>query len=73
MSSNCAICLAGSNEWVKATASNTTNACVELAPHGELIALRNSREPDTILHFTKDEIQAFVSGARGGEFDRLVG
>jgi hypothetical protein len=72
VSSNCTVCRSGESKWIKSAASSGGDACVELSSHGDSIALRNSRQPATILHFTKDEIRAFVSGARGGEFDALV-
>ena len=59
--------------WIKAPQSVAANACVELAPDGELIALRNSRDPDNVLHFTVAEIRAFLAGARDGAFDFLLG
>jgi hypothetical protein len=57
--------------WIKATHSVATGACVELAEDGPYVALRNSRDPDVVLHFTPEEISAFVEGAARGEFDRL--
>ena len=33
------------------------------------VALRNSADPDTVLLFTAAEWEAFVLGARDGEFD----
>ena len=49
-----------------------SGACVELAAAGELIALRNSRSPEIVLHFTKAEIAALIEGSRDGDFDHLV-
>ena len=57
--------------WIKATQSVATGACIELAADGSLVALRNSRQPDVVLHFTREEINAFVDGAARGEFNRL--
>lgn len=61
--------------WVKATASDAYNDCVEIArlPEGE-VALRNSRFPaGPALIFTSSELAAFLDGARKGEFDQMVG
>jgi hypothetical protein len=61
--------------WQKSARSNPSGNCVELAglPDGQ-IAVRNSRHPDgPALIYTRDEITAFVLGARDGEFDRLIG
>jgi hypothetical protein len=61
--------------WQKSKRSNPSGNCVELAglPDGG-IALRNSRYPDgPVLVYTRDEIAAFVGGARDGDFDNLIG
>ena len=43
---------------------------VEVAFVDDLIGLRNSAEPDgAVLVFTRDEWDAFVGGAKDGEFD----
>lgn len=36
---------------------------------GGAVAMRNSADPDTVLRFTAAEWEAFVLGARDGEFD----
>ena len=58
--------------WVKASYSAGLGACVELAPHRDMIVLRDSKNPDVRLHFTQLEIFAFIDGAKRGEFDHLV-
>jgi hypothetical protein len=61
--------------WQKSARSNPSGNCVELAglPDGG-IAMRNSRYPDgPVLVYTRDEIAAFVGGARDGDFDNLIG
>jgi len=49
-----------------------SGACVELARDGDMIALRDSKNPDVHLRFWPREIEAFIGGARRGEFDHLV-
>lgn len=59
--------------WRKSSASNASGSCVEVAslPSGE-IAVRNSRYPaGPALIYRRDEIAAFVAGAKNGEFDDL--
>ncbi|OLT05015.1 hypothetical protein BJF90_20225 [Pseudonocardia sp. CNS-004] len=59
--------------WIKASSSVGTGACVELARDGDMIALRDSKNPDTApLRYTAREISAFLNGAKSGEFDHLV-
>lgn len=60
--------------WFKSRRSNPSGNCVELRelPSGE-IAMRNSRHPDgPVLVYTRAEIEAFLGGAKDGEFDHLV-
>jgi hypothetical protein len=61
--------------WQKSRRSNPSGNCVEMAPlpGGAGIAVRNSRDPDgPALIYTVDEIEAFILGARDGDFDNLI-
>lgn len=60
--------------WVKSTRSNGEGNCVEMAPlPGGGTAMRNSRDPEgPALVFTRAEMQAFLAGAKDGEFDFLT-
>jgi hypothetical protein len=60
-------------QWVKASRSISNGACVELALDGDSIAMRNSRDPGVVLHYTSDELAAFLDGVKRGEFDHLLG
>ncbi|MBV9013142.1 MAG: DUF397 domain-containing protein [Pseudonocardiales bacterium] len=57
--------------WRKSTRSGCRGNCVEAAALiGGEIALRNSRHPNgPALIFTRDEMTAFLAGAKDGEFD----
>lgn len=61
--------------WVKASASGPTEDCIEvtgLTDGG--VAMRNSRDPEgPALVYTRSEFDAFVLGARAGEFDAVTG
>jgi Domain of unknown function (DUF397) len=60
--------------WLKSHVSNPSGNCVELAelPCGE-IAIRNSRFPDgPALLYTRAEIDAFIKGAKDGDFDHML-
>ena len=60
--------------WQKSRRSNPSGNCVEMAalPDGG-IAMRNSRDPEgAVLVYTRAEIEAFILGARDGDFDNLV-
>jgi hypothetical protein len=60
-------------QWVKASASVGAGACVELAYAGEMIALRDSKNPQIPpFLYTRAELAAFLDGAKRGEFDHLT-
>lgn len=57
--------------WRKSKRSGCVGNCVEAAAldSGE-VALRNSRDPNgPALIFSRDEMAAFLAGAKDGEFD----
>jgi hypothetical protein len=58
--------------WRKSTRSGSAG-CVELAPlPGGGVAVRDSKDPNgPILRYTAVEWDAFLDGARRGEFDTL--
>ncbi len=61
-------------EWTKSSWSNPDGNCVEVAtlPGGEF-AVRNSRDPQgPVLVYTRAELEAFVRGAKTGDFDALL-
>jgi hypothetical protein len=58
--------------WRKSNHSWETN-CVEVGTAADgTIGVRDSKDPDGAqLRFTRPEIQAFIQGAKDGEFDNL--
>lgn len=61
--------------WQKSLLSNPSGNCVEIAalPKRGGFAVRNSRDPGgPALVYTRDEIVAFILGARQGDFDNLI-
>jgi hypothetical protein len=57
--------------WIKSSHSGPTGGnCVEVAFLADgCVAIRNSRQPDGLaLIFTRGEWEAFLHGARGGDF-----
>jgi hypothetical protein len=59
-------------QWVKSSRSVGVGACLELATDGDMIALRDSKVPDTVLHYTHTELSAFLWAAKRGEFDHFL-
>jgi hypothetical protein len=60
--------------WRKSSFSNPSGNCVEVAEATNgLVAVRNSRDLEGgVLFYTRPEIDAFVRGAKAGEFDDLT-
>jgi hypothetical protein len=61
--------------WIKARKSGGNGGdCVELRRNGDLIELRDSKDNGhgPILRFRPAELDAFLDGARNGEFDHLL-
>ena len=59
--------------WLKAQASTHNGQCIEIASAPGKIAIRDSKDPDgPILVYTSAEFNAFLDGARNGEFDGLL-
>jgi len=56
-------------QWRKATASYN-NGCVEVASAGGRVGVRDSKDPGgPMLVFAAAEWEAFLEGAKAGEFD----
>jgi len=57
--------------WRKATKSGNNGACVEVRDRGDRVEVRDSKNPTgPILSFTPSEWDAFLDGAKKGEFDQ---
>jgi hypothetical protein len=58
--------------WRKAQLSVANGQCVEVAPTEGMIVIRDSKDPSgPVLRYTTAEWQAFLDGAKKGEFDDL--
>jgi len=58
------------SSWVKSSDSLANGNCLEVAAlPGGMVGVRNSRVPGTFLELTKAEWDAFLGGAKRGEFD----
>ncbi|MGH3738937.1 MAG: DUF397 domain-containing protein [Micromonosporaceae bacterium] len=61
--------------WLKARKSgNSGGDCVELRRHDGMIELRDTKDNGNgpTLRFRPDELDAFLDGAKNGEFDHLL-
>jgi hypothetical protein len=64
----------GAAPWRKSSFSGEAG-CVMVAPlHGDRIAVRDSKSPDSgTLLLTRAEMAAWLAGIKAGEFDDLAG
>lgn len=46
-----------------------TNACIEVAIQPDHVMIRDSKHPDHIIAFGRDDWTAFLAGVKAGEFD----
>ncbi|MFE9427648.1 DUF397 domain-containing protein [Kitasatospora sp. NPDC006697] len=59
--------------WEKSPFSGGNDNCVEFGAIGNMVALRDSKRPEQTPHvYTRDEIAAFLAGAKAGAFDHLA-
>lgn len=66
--------MAGTQEnhvhWVKSSHSGS-DGCVEVAFEADTVLVRDSKDPDGgVLRFDGREWDAFLAGAKAGEFER---
>ena len=61
-------------QWRKAKASGTNgNGCMELANVGDLVVLRDSKNPEgPVQVYSRYELACFLDGAKAGEFDDMA-
>jgi Domain of unknown function (DUF397) len=59
--------------WTKASGSSNNGGCVEVASIDDMVAVRDSKNPDgPPLFFTRREIAYFLDAVKAGEFDQFV-
>jgi Domain of unknown function (DUF397) len=58
--------------WRTATKSAAGN-CVQIARRGDMIMIADSKDPGPFLSYTLQEWDAFLDGAKKGEFDDFLG
>ncbi|MER7669343.1 DUF397 domain-containing protein [Kitasatospora sp. NPDC096128] len=58
--------------WQKSSFSSDQANCVEIASAGELVYIRESDDPATVVTTTRAKLHAWINGAKAGEFDHLT-
>ncbi|MGK5499403.1 DUF397 domain-containing protein [Streptomyces sp. URMC 125] len=62
-----------STTWTKSSFSEGEGAnCIELAVQDGHVLIRESDRPDEVVVTTPAKLDAFLKGAKAGEFDHLV-
>lgn len=66
---------ADSTAWVKATASDQGDSCVEQRRHAGAVEVRDTKDAGTgpVLRLTPTAYAAWLAAARTGELDHLLG
>lgn len=60
---------AGELTWQRVSCEG--GACLEVAASNEVVMMRTSMAPDTIVRLSRDEWRQFLTSAKDGLFDRL--
>lgn len=62
------------NQWIKAQRSNGSGNCVEMRVHNGQVEVRDTKQDGggPTLRFNKAEFEAWLDGAKKGEFDHLA-
>ncbi|WP_030060053.1 MULTISPECIES: DUF397 domain-containing protein [Streptomyces] len=58
--------------WQKSSFSTDQANCVEIASDGDRVHIRESDDPTTIVTTTRPKLDAWIRGAKAGEFDRFT-
>jgi hypothetical protein len=59
--------------WTKASGSSSNGGCVEVASIDDMVAVRDSKNPEAApLYFSRREIRFFLDAVRAGEFDQFA-
>ncbi|MFI1866886.1 MULTISPECIES: DUF397 domain-containing protein [Streptomyces] len=60
-------------KWQKSSFSGGGGEnCVELTQHDGEIKMRESEDPTVVLTTSRENLAAFLAGAKAGEFDHLL-
>ncbi|MFF2074759.1 DUF397 domain-containing protein [Kitasatospora sp. NPDC058162] len=58
--------------WQKSSFSGTNTNCLEIASDSDLVYLRESDDPTTVVTTTRAKLHAWINGAKAGEFDHFT-
>ncbi|MFF3005042.1 DUF397 domain-containing protein [Kitasatospora sp. NPDC057940] len=58
--------------WQQPSFSSDQANCIEIASEGDLVYLRESDNPTHIVTTTRTKLNAWLLGAKAGEFDHFI-
>ncbi|MBD0690829.1 DUF397 domain-containing protein [Streptomyces sp. CBMA123] len=58
--------------WQKSSFSGDKADCVEIASDGDLVYIRESDDPAQVVTTTRAKLNAWINGAKAGEFDHFT-
>ncbi len=59
----------GSGRWQRSARSGAASNCVEVDV-GDVVAVRDSKHPESVLHLAPEVWADFLDAVKRGEFDR---
>jgi Domain of unknown function (DUF397) len=59
-------------DWQKSSFSGDRANCVEVASDSELVYIRESDDPTTVITTTRTKLHTWIQGAKAREFDHLT-
>ncbi|MBV2152445.1 DUF397 domain-containing protein [Kitasatospora sp. SUK 42] len=59
--------------WQRSSFSDDGAEFIEIASEGDLVYIRESDNPDLVVTTTRTKLNAWILGAKDGEFDHFVG
>ncbi|MFJ8472090.1 DUF397 domain-containing protein [Kitasatospora sp. NPDC094011] len=58
--------------WQKSSFSTDQANCLEIASAESLVYIRESDDPTTVVTTTRAKLNAWINGAKAGEFDHFI-
>ncbi|ARF79079.1 DUF397 domain-containing protein [Kitasatospora aureofaciens] len=60
-------------DWQRSSFSTDQANWLEIASEGEFVYIRESDNPELVVTTTRTKLNAWILGAKDGEFDHFVG
>jgi hypothetical protein len=60
----------GEDQWLRSSRTSSSGNCVEVNFSHDVVAVRDSKHPEPILHLARAQWLVFLDAVKRGEFDR---